>query len=155
MKCHCRVHNSALLVRLLKYMDPVHTLISYFKIHFNNILPSMLRSFECHLSFRFPDWTIVCISRLSHFTLIGLITRIKFGEDYILWMQKLLFSKSSAAHNSNDSVYQYYFLSLSVIMRFKSRVFIGKLFSSLELHRISLLIFPIIHPLWFCRISHE
>jgi hypothetical protein len=51
------------LVPILSHMNPVHILSPYFpKIHYNIIFPSMPRSPERFIPFRFSDQNVVYIS---------------------------------------------------------------------------------------------
>jgi hypothetical protein len=66
-KAHYRVHKLPQQDTVLRQMNPVHTYISYFsKIHLNIVLPFTPRSPKQSLSFRYPDWNVICISHLSH-----------------------------------------------------------------------------------------
>ena len=76
---HYRVNNSSPLGPVLKqYL--VHTILAYsFKIHFNIILPSTLRSFKSYLSFRF--W--------PHFVHIYYLLNARYmaqpSQKFVLW----------------------------------------------------------------------
>jgi hypothetical protein len=64
-KVHYRVHRGPLVVPILSQMNPFDTLLSCFsKIHFNIILPSLLRSSKRTASFMFLIPTI-CVYFLS------------------------------------------------------------------------------------------
>jgi len=62
-----------LLVSILIHMNPIRSFPSYFPIIISNIIfPSMSRSSEWSLSFRFSDQNFVCISHICHLCYIPL-----------------------------------------------------------------------------------
>jgi hypothetical protein len=91
-KAHYRVHNSPSLVPISSKMHPVHTVSPYFpKIHSNIILPSMPKSSEWSLHFRFSNQNInaFLISSIratwpNNLILLDLITLTIFDELYEL-----------------------------------------------------------------------
>jgi hypothetical protein len=75
----------------LNQMHPVHTLLHYLPNIHSNITPSTPRSSEWSFPFRYSDWKLVWMSHLSHtccmsanLIILGLITKIMFGEAYKL-----------------------------------------------------------------------
>jgi len=89
LKGHYHVHICLPLFPLLRQMNPAHDFPPCFsKIHSIIILPSMSRSYEWSLPFRFSKQNFVCMSLLVyaacpfHLTFPGLITPIIFGKAY-------------------------------------------------------------------------
>jgi hypothetical protein len=66
-KVHHRVHKSPPPVHILSaWIRPTHFQNYFPEIHFNIILPSMLRSFEWFRPFRLCNQYFVCVSRFIH-----------------------------------------------------------------------------------------
>jgi hypothetical protein len=103
-RVHCRVHKSPSLEAIISLISPIHTLISYFfKIHFNIILPSVLRYSKLY----FPFWFLKRISVFiftshmlstcySHIIFLDIISLILFVQEYKLW--KFSLRSSLEAH---------------------------------------------------------
>ena len=90
-KIHYCIHNSPPPAPILSHIGPIHAPSpSHFsKIHFNIILRSTPGSFKWSLFFSSPYQNSVCTSLTliratcaAHLTLLDLITRIAFGEEY-------------------------------------------------------------------------
>jgi len=98
LKAHYHVHHSPPSVPILRQINPVHALPSYFlKIHFNNIIPYS----KCSPSFRFPNENPVHIYFHHHICHMPnsshppWFDQIAFGEEKNSWSSIMQFSTSS------------------------------------------------------------
>jgi hypothetical protein len=87
-KIHYSVHKSLPLLPVLRWVNPVHTIPSYFyKIHFNTSLPTMPESSSGLLPSALPTKTLheflfppICATCPTHLILLHVINLI-FGKD--------------------------------------------------------------------------
>jgi hypothetical protein len=96
LNVHYRIHNRSQLVLIPSHINSLHAFLSYFfKLQFNILLPSTLRSSKFHLSgFSTKILYAFIVSHIRatcpvHLIFLDVIIRIVFDKDYKSWRSSL------------------------------------------------------------------